>query len=51
MYVSLVYYAGALGLGQDEVEEEEEANVCVEGDPGREMWLATGGWRGSGAAL
>lgn len=32
--VGLVDEAGALGLGEDEVEEEEEAEVGVEGDPG-----------------
>ena len=29
----LVYAPGALGLGKDEVEEKEEAEVAVEGDP------------------
>lgn len=31
--VGLVDDAGALGLGEDEVQEEDEADVCVEGDP------------------
>lgn len=31
--VFLVDVPGALGLGEDEVEEEEEAEVGVEGDP------------------
>lgn len=29
----LVDDAGALGLGEDEVEEEEETDVAIEGDP------------------
>jgi len=33
--VGLVEDAGALGLGEDEVEVEEEAEVAVEGDPRR----------------
>jgi hypothetical protein len=32
--VFFVDEAGALGLREDEVEEEEEADVGVEGDPG-----------------
>lgn len=35
MDVLLVYDAGALGLREDEVEKEEEANVAVERYPGR----------------
>ncbi len=35
MDVVLVDDAGALSLGEDEVEEEEKANVGVEGDPRR----------------
>lgn len=36
--VGLVEEAGALGLGEDEVGEEEEADVGVEGEPeGREL--------------
>lgn len=31
--VGLVEEAGALGLGEDEVEEEDEADVGVERDP------------------
>lgn len=43
--VVLVDEAGALGLGEDEIGEEEEAEVGVEGEPGysdisawREWW-------------
>ena len=35
--VGLVDEAGALGLGEDEVEEEGEAEVGVEGDPSRRL--------------
>lgn len=45
--VVLVDEAGALGLGEDEIGEEEEAEIGVEGEPGcsdisgwREWW----GW-------
>jgi len=31
--VGFVEVAGALGLGEDEIEQEEEADVAVEGDP------------------
>jgi hypothetical protein len=34
MKVGLVDYAGALGLREDEIEEEEETDVCVERNPG-----------------
>lgn len=44
--VGCVEDAGALGLREDEVEEEEEADVGVEGNPGG-WWLVLGrmGWR------
>lgn len=50
--VGLVDEAGALGLGEDEVEEEAEAEVGVEGDPGgvSPSSLAADG-RGSGRGL
>lgn len=35
--VGLVEEAGALSLGQDEVGEDEEAEVGVEGDPGDDV--------------
>jgi len=34
LYIGLIEEAGALGLGQDEVGEQEEAEVGVEGKPG-----------------
>lgn len=43
--VVLVDEAGALGLGEDEVGEEEEAEVGVEGEPGCAI-LVVGGSNG-----
>lgn len=43
--VVLVDEAGALGLGEDEVGEEEEAEVGIEGEPGCARLVVGGsGW-------
>ena len=46
VHARLVEDAGALGLGEDEVEEEGEADVGVEGDPGGPSVDAGGGRTG-----
>jgi hypothetical protein len=46
--VFFVDEAGALGLGEHEVEEEEEADVGVKGDPRAGVSETGGGRRGEG---